>query len=498
MRFRPFYCAVAAALLLAASVFGQTDRERIASVTSALAGNDFDKALALLQPLLRQDPNDPKLWTLQGLALSGKTRGREALVAYDKALKLSPDYLPALEGAAQLEYNAGNQAGVPLLEHLLKLRPNDPTSHGMLAVLAYKKGDCPRALEHFSQSGPLLDTQTSAREEYVACLLKVGQGEKAVAYYQSFLAANPADADARFRLASIQLIANSPQGTLETLAPLLQQSSPDAKTLELAADAYEAAQNTPKAVETLRQAIVLDPHNVDLYVDFALVCMNHQSFQVGIDMVDVGLRAEPNAAPLYVARGVLYVQVAKYDDAEADFDKAEQLDPKQGVGSVAKGLEQSQANDLDKALATVRAKLATKPNDPYLLYVEADVLTKMGNAPGSPDFQNALRLAKKSVALNPSLVQARNLLAKLYVESEQYAAAVEQCRQVLKADPDDQTALYRLIQSLRNTGKTAELPELLKRLSELRAQSTKQERDANRYMLIETKTGTPTDAAPRP
>jgi tetratricopeptide (TPR) repeat protein len=48
----------------------------------------------------------------------------------------------------------------------------------------------------------------------------------------------------------------------------------------------------------------------------------------------VGLKAEPAAAPLYVARGVLYVQLAKYEEAEDDFEKAEQLEPSRQIASV--------------------------------------------------------------------------------------------------------------------------------------------------------------------
>jgi len=209
-------------------------------------------------------------------------------------------------------------------------------------------------------------------------------------------------------------------------------------------------------------------------------------------MVNVGLQAEPKAAPLYVARGVLYVQLAKYDEAEDDFEKAEQLDPNQGISSVAKGLEQAQENDLDRALATVNSKLAAKPNDPYLLYLQANILMQMGSEPGSKGFQTALHSARRSIALDRSLVPARDVLAKLYIQAGQYAAAIEQCREALKTDPKDQTALYHLIQAMRKTGNKQEIPDLLRRLSDLRAQSTMEEREHNRFKLVEG------DAAPTP
>jgi tetratricopeptide (TPR) repeat protein len=246
----------------------------------------------------------------------------------------------------------------------------------------------------------------------------------------------------------------------------------------------------------LREAILADPHNVDLYLDFAAISMDHQSFQVGIDMVEIGLKAEPKAAPLYVARGVLFVQLAKYDQAQDDFEKAEQLEPNQPLASVAKGLELAQTNDLTQALRTVRSKLASKPNDAYLLYLQADILAQSGPEPGSQNFQNALRSAKRAVALQPSLVPARDLLAKLYLQAGQNQSAIEQCREALKSDPKDQTAVYHLIQALRKTGDKQELPDLLKRLAELRAESTKEEREHNRYKLVEAGASSTTPQQP--
>ena len=466
----------------------QTDPAQLSAITSALAGNEFDRALVLLEPAIQQSPRNPKIWTLEALALSGKGNKKAALLAFQKALNISPEFLPAIEGAAQIQYDAGSQDAVPLLKHLLRLRPNDPTSHAMLAFLAYKKGDCPEAIEHFSLSGSLVDTQPETREEYAACLVKLKRLEQAISLLESAVARDPQGSSSRYQLAAIQLMVERPKDALLTLGPLLQTENPDIRTLEMASAAYEADGNTPLAVTTLRKAIVQDPHNADLYIDFAVLSMDHQSYQVGIEMITVGLEAEPKAAPLYVARGVLYVQLAQYSEAESDFDKADELEPNQAIGSVAQGLEQEQANDLDRALGTVQSKLASKPNDPKLLYLRADILTQMGQQPGSPNFQTALRSARRAVALEPTLVAARDILAKLYLQAGQSEAAITQCREALKIDPKDQTALYRLIQALRKTEKKSEIPDLLKRLAELRAEGTKEEREHNRYKLVEAGT----------
>ena len=139
--------ALATALIsLLPWAFGQIGQDTVVSITTALRTRDFGKALQLLQPALQQSPKDAQLWTLQGIAFSGNNQEKQALASFRNALKISPDYLPALEGAAQLEYKAGSVAAIPLLQHVLKLRPGDLTSHAMLAVLFSRRRDCNSAI----------------------------------------------------------------------------------------------------------------------------------------------------------------------------------------------------------------------------------------------------------------------------------------------------------------------------------------------------------------
>jgi tetratricopeptide (TPR) repeat protein len=393
--------------------------------------------------------------------------------------------LPALEGSAQIKYDAGSQDAVPLLERVLKIRPNDTTSHAMLAVISEKNGDCPTAVKHFSLAGPALASQPEALQGYGVCLLKLQRNDEAVQVFQQILASRPDDVRCRRTLAAAELAAEKPQDALATLATALN-SNPDVSTMRLAAAIYEANKDTPNAVKILRDAIVRDPSQTGLYVDFAELAMDHQSFQAGVEMLNAGLKLQPNAPQLYMARGVLYVQLADYEKAESDFERAEWLDPTLGMSAAAQGMlanEQNQ-NDPAQALAAVKAKLANKPNDAFLLYLQGAILSKMGAEPGSADFRLGLESTKRSVRLQPSLTAAHNLLAKYYLDGGENALAAQECRVVLQQTPADQSALYHLVIALRKSGNQTEIPDLLKRLAKARQEATKQEGERNRYKLV--------------
>ncbi len=448
--------------------FSQTPQSQIEPISSALRARDYEKAVELSRAALEASPNNAQLWTLQGIAQASRGDNKDALTAFQRALRIAPNTIAALAGAAQIEYQAGNAAAVPLLNHLLQLRPADPTAHAMLAVMEYRKGNCLAAVPHFEKTGVLLDSQLDALHAYATCLVKLKRLDEAVKTFQRALALRPDDPHEHLILASIQLMAHKSQDALATLQPLLGGAGADADTLQLASTAYEDAGDTPQAVSTLRQALLLAPRNVSLYLDFANICFTHESFQVGIDVLTEGLLLQPKADDLYVARGVLYVQLAQYDKAEADFEKAYELNPNQSLSIAAQGLAAVQANDLDHALESVQ-----------------------GADPGTPEFQLAMQSAKRAVALQPTLAAARGVLAKLYMQTGQYPEAIEQCREALVSNPKDQTAVYRLIQALRKTGEKKEIPELLQRLAQLREQATREEKEHYRYKLFEEDTKQP-------
>ncbi len=479
-----FRAAVASLLFSTVALQGQSSRDQVNAVTAALRSGKFADALQMLEPLLRQFPSNSQLWTLQGLAYSGDGHKPEALASFQNALKNSPDYLPALEGAAQIEYEKNGPEAAALLRHVLKIAPDDPTANAMLASLAYKKHNCAEAVSHFEKSGPALQSEPAALRQYGTCLARVKRYDSAIGVFQRLVELPGDDWEDRVRLASLQMSDGKAGDAIEALQPVLQDH-PDAAVLSLAAEAYEQQKDTPQAVKLLHQALVENPKDTDLYIQFADLSFVHQSFQVGVDMMSSGLKLQPNAAPLYLARGVLYVQLADYDHAEADFEKAEEFDPQLAVSDAARGMVAQQKDDLDKALAVVRARLTKKPDDPLLLYVQADILVQKNPDVDSPEFNQAIASAQRAVKLQPGLVAARDTLAKLYLQAGKDQLAVEQSRESVRYDPNDQVGLYHLIVGLRKTGQKEELPALLKRLAELRQKATREEGEHNRYKLIE-------------
>ncbi len=482
-------------LVTAVPAHPQSIKDTLHGITTLIKAQQYKEALQRIDDDLQSSPNDARLWTLQGMARSGLGDDKEAVISYRHALQINQDYLPALEGAAQIEYSAGNDRAIPLLQHILDLQPTDETAHAMLAALAYKRGDCHSAAQHFTRAAALISSQVPALEEYSVCLATLKQLDLAIPVLQRLIELKPADRKVRMNLAIVQINAHQDRGAIETLQPLLLKT-PDPDALQLLADAQEALSDTPRAVEALRKAITLAPRKVDYYLDFADLCFTHSSFQVGVDMVSAGLTLLPNSAPLYVARGVLLIQMAKYEQGENDFETAQRIDPNQGAGSAAKALLEMGDHDLDRALQTVRSQLRERPNDAFLYYLLAEILSH-GAGTGTSRVEEAIQAAKHAVQLNPEFTLAHDDLARFYLESHRTSLAIEESRLALRYNPADDTAVYHLILALRQNGQTDQIPALLKRYAKLRDQAATEEARRHRFRLFEPDPSSPVTAETR-
>ena len=477
-------------LALSVSLLSQTNPND--SIVAALRSSQYQRALELIQQELKKSPHDTNLLIWKGFALERTGQIQSALGAYLAALDNSPKNLAALEGAAQLEYKANNPRAIKYLQEILALKPDSDTSHAMLGVMLFRRNDCKGAVEHFRLSEGLVNQQPGALTFYGSCLLQLGKVDEAISTFSRQQSLMPDDPHVRYNLAICQLAGQHTVEAIATLEPLLAMNTPNASVLSLASAAYERSGDTPTAVNLLRKAILADPQSEDLYLNFGTLSYNHKSFQVGIEVIDAGLTQIPRSAKLYLMRGILYVQIGKYAEAQADFETAHQLDPSQTSAGIAKGLAQMQESRLEEALQTTEAQLNASPNDAFLYYLKAEILSRRGARSGTEQFKAALESAQRAVRLKPDFILARDLLANLYLKTGDGAKAISQSRESLRQDPGDEVALYHLIQALRtNKGAQNEINQLTSRLAAAREKSKKEEAEETRYRLYIPASGVP-------
>jgi tetratricopeptide (TPR) repeat protein len=461
-------------------------QDAVAPVISALRNHDFAQALALSRSALAANPQDYRVWTLRGMATAGTHDLPGALSAYQHALQLRPAYLPAVEGAAQTEFQLGRDAR-PLLEKILAQRPEDPVAHMLLGILDFRNHDCSSALDHFSHAAPAMAQQPEALTDDGSCLAAGDRSDEAVSAFASALSLDPGSAAARYNLALAQLNARDPDDSLTTLQPLIQASPPHPDALALASEIAESRGDTVQAVTLLRSAILANPKDIDPYLQFATLSFDHASPRVGVDIVNAGIAQMPREPRLYLVRGILLAQTGEFTRAADDFDTANRLDPRLQFLGVAQGLVESQEHNSQQALAHFRAAVKAHPGEAYAWYLLAEALSVESNPEGSSEYTEEIHAATTAVRLDPKLVEARDLLSAAYYAAGHMQEAIEQSRAALAVNPKDEAALYHLMLALRKTDHDDEARALVLQLVQLRANSKVNQPPTRYYHLYEQK-----------
>jgi tetratricopeptide (TPR) repeat protein len=459
----------------------QTRTAGRAEIVAELQKGNNGAALTLIRQALAAAPHDCSLLSLEGIAFAGQQQNDSALRAFRRAVGYCPNYLAALEGAAQIEYSERDAETVPLLKRILVLKPDNATANAMLATILQEQGKCQEALGPFEASKKLFLNRPALQQGYGSCLANTGDPKAALAQYQALLAYNPNDI-IRFDVALLQWRTHANDDALTTLAPLLSGDTV-VPALSLAAKIHEEEGDTPQAVELLRHAILRSPDDIDNYLEFASMAFAHSSFQVGIDMLNAGLSRLPNSASLYVARGVLEVQISQSEAAVADFEHAHRLDPKLSFAVDAMGIMRSQQHKSKESLDLFEAQAKLHPQDPFLQYLLAEQLAEGASSETGDRLVAAIGAAKRAVSLDPTYLSAHDLLAVLYLRAQQPELAIQQSQAALSLDPNDQDALYQEILARRRSGDTKQIQALVARFAEVRKENALRQQASDRYRL---------------
>ena len=455
-------------------------------IPGLLRSGDPAGALKLIDEALALVPRDVRLWTLRGLALTQLNRVDEGLEAYREALSLEPAYLPALQGAAQIEYRTRSPEAERTLERILAIDPFNAVAHAMLGTLAYDRQDCGNALGHFERADAAIRGNPQALWQVAHCLFVESRPAEAAERFAQLLEAGEFDARwadlVVFNLALSLYTAERHEQAIAALEPLASREPPERDVLALLADAYTADQQVEQAVATLRRATTAYPRDEQFYVALAALCLEHESFDLGREVIEIGLQNVPGSVRLYALRGVFHAQLGAFDQAQADFERVAQLEPQQPAAIAGLSLTLQQTGQMEQSIAILREQARLHPNDDVINLLFAQALLRDGlNDAALAEAQDALL---RAVAVAPRRAMVRTELGKLYLRTDQLDEAIAHLQKAVELDPSDKTPTYHLLVALRRAGRQAEAQELVVRVRALLDEEKAAEISRNRFRLV--------------
>jgi len=222
----------------------------------------------------------------------------------------------------------------------------------------------------------------------------------ALAYSQLAIYLDPDLVEARLLIADI--LRQEGQYDLAIAAfGAIPADAPEALDAQIGrAEALQAAERTDEGIAVLREAVLAHPRSLEAFTALGDMLRRDsrfaeaaEAYNGAIGMIDT---AEKRHWPLYYQRGISFERSKQWDKAEADFQKALELEPDQPLVLNYLGYSWVEmGRNFDKAQRMIEKAVEQRPDDGYIVDSLGWVLYRLG------DFEGAREHLEKAVELKP-------------------------------------------------------------------------------------------------
>jgi tetratricopeptide (TPR) repeat protein len=255
-----------------------------------------------------------------------------------------------------------------------------------------------------------------------------------------------------------------------------------------------------EAFAALERAAGLAPKNEKLYLFVAEASMDSGYPDVGLKVVESGLRHLPGSARLVFERGMLLAQLDQLDEAKQELQRVTELAPGSDVAYIA-GVQKSLFEGNVAQAVRLGGEGIRKGNQHFmLLTLYGEAVMKFGIEPGEQEFADARAALERAVAKRPTYASAQIALGKLYLMEGRLDDAIAHLNVGRQLDPRNPAVYSNLAAAFRRRGDTQQAGEMLAILAKLNQEEVERIRSApgERKAGYTGRPRPPQDQPPRP
>ncbi|WP_208281000.1 XrtA/PEP-CTERM system TPR-repeat protein PrsT [Massilia oculi] len=479
-------------LEMAATLDPKSLQATMALVQTEINMKRYDKALAAVNALEKQQPDSAQVQQLKGAVYMVQNKNAEARTAFEKALSLQPSFLPAVTNLARLDVQDKKpDAAKARFTAFLDKNKDNVEAMTALAELAMLQKNTAEATSWYEKASAAQPNATAPSLKLGAHYLATEQAPKALALARKLQTTHPTDAGVLELLGQSQAANKDLNGALDTYSKLVNvlPKAPGAQ-LRLA-QVQLALKNESAAAGHLKRAVDLQPDFVParlMQVDLALRAKRpDEALAVARELQ----KAAPKAPVGHVIEGDVLMSQQKFAQAQQSYEKGLALARSSEL--TVKVMQAMQAGGKSKeALARGQAWLAAQPDDVRVSLLVAELnlsakdykgaIAKLENAqkraPEHPLVLNnlawayqqvkdprALATAEKAYKLASDSPGVMDTLGWVLVEQGDTARGLPLLQKASSQAPNSMEIRYHLAQALHKSGDKAgarrELDKLL-------------------------------------
>lgn len=317
------------------------------------------------------------------------------------------------------------------------------TDHLDEALEAYEKAlICDQSADYIARKIPIL-------------LLRLNRIDDAKAYLEEYLRKHPMESGVRLLLAKIHIRQKSYDQAIEQYRIIHQQQPEEVQSLLLLSELYLGRQQFDSAREVLQQVVDIEPQNYPAQVLLARIYLQEKEVDKALHHYSKAL-AINSSSELEMEIAEVYLQNKRYTEAEKIYKRIVNRDPEDEEAGLALVhvylLQKKEA----QALTTLNRLKIISENPDRLEITIAKIYARQ------KQFTKAENILK-GILVRENHSQARYLLAIIYLQKEDYEAALRQLQQIPSDDEEYQDSVFLQVRLLRTLNRSAEAIDLLEK-----------------------------------
>lgn len=317
---------------------------------------DYEGALALLDAAVEREPGNAEALKARGGARYAARDYEGARADYDRAVDLDPaDQVAAAAQGIVAYAQARYDEAVVSLSVALRLDPADTQALAMRAAAYYQLGRPERALADYRALRTAAPDDVGAVVGELKSLIRLNRVEEARTLVAGRLEADAADAAALDALVRLQKQAGTPEAALGPLDQALAEAPQSIELLGLRGRVRARTGDAEGARADFAALRRLDARDPVLRND---VCWAQalEAFDLDLAMADCDVAVASGEAAFIDSRAMVLLQMERYQEARAEYERALAGDPNLPASLFGRGLARRALGDADGAADLARAR----------------------------------------------------------------------------------------------------------------------------------------------
>lgn len=353
-------------------------QQRLGDAAVALTRGSVDQAVVHYSEALKDTSigNDRRATILndRAVAYGRLSQPRAAMEDFNRAVQLFPEYAPIYNNRGSLLL----QLGLPK-----------------------------EAIKDFDRAILLAPGYAAAYNNRAGTYAKLGQHTEAIRDYTKAIELMPASATPLQGRGRAHLAQNRPHAAIRDLTRAVNADARFASAYRSRAEAKLAVDMSEDAIADLSRSIAFDVANAEIYLLRGFAYLGGDNTASAIKDFTRAIEIAPQSSAGHAARGLAHAFADAFEEAEADLNKAIELDPKSALAFAYRALSYKRSKQPEIGQKDIQTASKLDPTRPQVLWVNAEYEETAGR------IDNAVDLARRALAADPSLKQARQLLERL-------------------------------------------------------------------------------------